>query len=70
MNLICASNMIHILNKMKCVGYLRFKDTGKYKWIIICVQTDYKIYYYEQEGIIEERIENISKNTQWDFWQR
>jgi hypothetical protein len=26
--------------------------------------TDYKMWFYEQEGIIGERIENISKNTQ------
>jgi len=42
-HLIVASNMTYILNKMKRVGYLRFKDTGKGKWIIISVQTDYEI---------------------------
>jgi len=35
--------MTYILIKMKRVGYLRFEDTGKDKWIIICVQTDCKI---------------------------
>jgi len=66
-HLIGASNMPYILNKMKRVGYLRCKD----KWVIICVQTDYKIWCYEQEGVVEERTENVSKNTQWDLrqWQ-
>jgi len=32
-HLIGAGNMTYILNKMKRVGYLRFKDTGKDKWI-------------------------------------
>ena len=57
--------MTYILNKIKCVSYLRYKD----RWIIICVQTDYKIWFYEQEDIIGERIENISKNTQLDLRQ-
>jgi hypothetical protein len=42
-HLIGASNMTYILNEMKRVGYLRFQDTGKGEWVIICVWTDYKI---------------------------
>ena len=42
-HLVGASKMTYILNTVKQVGYLRFKDTGRDRWIIICVQTEYKI---------------------------